>query len=143
MMEITELNPQNKSALESLKSSVWPAADTEHYGDNLPKFFRQEFTLIAKEKEEVIGYITVIIDSGVAQIEPLMVKVELKGKGIGTRLLVTAEEKAKALGVHKMWLETGADWKAKEFYEKNGYTVRTTLPNHTDGRDFVLMDKMI
>ncbi len=142
-MEIIELTPQDGAALESLKAKVWSAADKEHYGDNQPNFFRKEFTLIAKDANEVVGYITVIADSGVAQIEPLMVNPEMKGKGIGTRLLQASEEKAKSMGVHKVWLETGADWKARDFYEKHDYVVRTILPNHTGGRDFVLMDKVI
>lgn len=142
-MEIIEINSLNTSELESFKSQVWPLADKEHYGENQPKFFRSSFTLIAKENNEIVGYISVIIDTGVAQIEPLMVKAELKGKGIGTKLLQAAEKKAKEIGVHKIWLETGSDWLAKGFYEKHGYIVRTTLPSHTGGREFVLMDKMI
>lgn len=142
-MEIVECNIQDKSALDSLKAIAWKAADKEHYGDNQPNFFRKECTLIAKDINDIIGYITLIVDSGVVQIEPLMVNPEMKGRGIGTQLLQVAEEKAKALGVHKIWLETGADWEAKQFYEKHGYVVRTILPNHTGGKDFVLMDKMI
>ena len=76
-----------------------------------------------------------------AQIEPLMV--DPRGKGIGSALILAAETKAKEIGVHKMWLETGTTWKAKMFYEKCGYTVRIILPNHIAGYEFVLMDKMI
>jgi len=57
--------------------------DEEHYGVNQPKFFRDTFTLVAKDDEEIIGYVTVIIDSGVAQIEPLMVAIDRKEQGIG------------------------------------------------------------
>jgi GNAT superfamily N-acetyltransferase len=142
-MEIIETNPLDNPELELFKSQVWPFADKEHYGENQPKFYRNKFTLIAKEDDGIVGYISVIIDTGVAQIEPLMVKTELQGKGIGTKLLQSAEQKAKEIGVHKIWLETGFDWLAKGFYEKHGYTIRTILPNHTGGRDFVLMDKMI
>ena len=141
-MEITSINPQQESELQAFKGLVWPAADKEHYGENQPKFYRNEFTLIAKDNDQIIGYISVIVDTGVAQIEPLMIKADLKGKGIGTRLLQEAEEKAKSLGAHKMWLETGSDWQAKGFYEKHGYQTRAILPNHTGGREFVLMDKI-
>ncbi len=142
-MEITEINQEQESELKAFKGFVWPAADKEHYGDNQPNFYREEFTLIAKDGDQIVGYISVIVDTGVAQVEPLMVKTDLKGKGIGTKLLQSAEKKAKDLGVHKIWLETGSDWQAKGFYEKHGYQVRTILPNHTGGREFVLMDKMI
>ncbi len=141
-MEITELNQSQNSELELFKSQVWPLADQEHYGENQPKFYKNEFTLIAKENNEIVGYISIAIDTGVAHLEPLMVKNDLKNTGIGTKLLQSAEEKAEALGVHKVWLETGSDWLAKKFYEKHGYQVRTTLPSHTGGREFVLMDKI-
>jgi predicted N-acetyltransferase YhbS len=142
-MNISEMTEQDLSALEAFKEHIWPPADHEHYGDQQPDFYKKEFTLITKDNEEIIGYITVLIDSGVAQIEPLMVKTELKGQGIGTKLIRAAEDKAKELGAHKVWLETGVDWKSKAFYEKNGYRIRTVMPNHTGGRDFVLLDKML
>ena len=137
------MTQDQESELKIFKGFVWPEADREHYGETQPNFSRDEFTLISKEDNEIVGYISVIIDTGVAQIEPLMVKPDLKGKGIGTRLLQAAEEKAKSLGAHKVWLETGSDWQAKGFYEKHDYQVRTVLPNHSGGREFVLMDKMI
>ncbi len=142
-MEITDLKTSEYLELESFKSLVWSLADKEHYGANQPKFYKQSFTLVAKQHDEIVGYISVIVDTGVAQIEPLMVKTELKGTGIGTKLLQSAEEKAKGLGVHKIWIETGSDWLAKGFYEKNDYQVRAVLPNHTGGHEFVLMDKML
>ncbi len=129
--------------LEALKSVAWIAADKEHYGENQPNFYQKEFTLIARQDRAIIGYITVKIDTGVAQIEPLMVNPERKGQGIGTKLLLKAEEKAYALGAHKVWLETGQDWQAKGFYEKHGYVIRTTLPKHHGEREFVLMDKFL
>jgi GNAT superfamily N-acetyltransferase len=72
-----------------------------------------------------------------------MVAIDRKGQGIGTALIKAVEEKAKSLGAHKIWLETGTTWKSKNFYEKNGYFVRTIMPNHTGNQDFVLLDKML
>jgi GNAT superfamily N-acetyltransferase len=142
-MEILEISEHQINELDTLKSEAWSAADREHYGDNQPIFFRKEYTLAAKADGQFVGYITIIADSGVGQIEPLMVQPDLKGKGIGIALLKAAEDKAKSLGIHKIWLETGVDWKSKTFYEKHGYQVRAILPNHTGGREFVLMDKML
>lgn len=142
-MELRPLHSNDAQALEVFKAAVWPVADKEHYGDQQPQFSRDELTLLATDGDAIAGYLTLIIDSGVAQIEPLMVAVDRKGHGIGTLLLEAAEAKAKELGVHKLWLETGADWKAKSFYEKHGFIVRAILPNHTGGREFVLMDKML
>lgn len=142
-MNISEYTEGDKESLEAFKAIAWPAADKEHYGDNQPNFFLEKFTLIAKEGDNLLGYISVIADSGVAQIEPLMVLPERKGQGIGSALIKAAEEKAKSFGVHKVWLETGSDWKSRTFYEKHGYSVRVILPNHSGGREFVLLDKML
>ncbi|MBP6857676.1 MAG: GNAT family N-acetyltransferase [Candidatus Pacebacteria bacterium] len=142
-MKITKFEQSDFNALENLKIKAWSSADKEHYGDNQPNFFKETFTLIAKDDYEVVGYITIICDSGVAQIEPLMVDPDKKGQGIGSVLLQEAEKIAKEKSIHKLWLETGKDWKSKDFYIKHGYIIRVELPNHTGNYDFVLMDKMI
>lgn len=142
-MNIIEFSSVDQEILDELKASSWPAADTEHYGDNQPGFFKKEFVLLAKGDEKATGYISVTCDSGIAKIEELIIRLDLKGNGIGTALLNAAEEKVKILGCHKIWLETGSDWKAKDFYLKQGYNIRTILPNHTGNREFVLMDKII
>jgi len=131
----------NPELFEQFKAKVWPVADAEHYGYQQPDFQKKEFTLVAKENDEILGYVTVLIDSGVAQIEPLMVYP--RGMRIGSALIVSAEAKAKEMGVHKVWLETGSNWEAKKFYEKHGYITRTILPNHIGGHEFVLMDKTL
>lgn len=88
-MQITE--QINNEALEQFKSKVWPIADREHYGDQMPNFTKEEFMLVATEGEEIVGYISVLIDSGVDQIEPLMV--DPRGTGIGSVLIQAAEAK--------------------------------------------------
>lgn len=142
-MEIVELNQSQKHELETFKANVWPEADREHYGEENLNFFKKECTFLAKENGEVVGYISLVIDTGVAQIEPLMVKKEMRGQGIGAMLLLKAEAYAKDHHVHKIWLETGSEWSAKSFYEKHGYQIRSLLPHHTHGQEFVLMDKML
>ncbi len=142
-MEIIEYRDTEHSALEAFKASVWPAADAEHYADTQPDFYKKEITLLAKQGDDIVGYCTLIADSGIAQIEPLMVAVDKKGQGIGTILIKAAEEKAREMGIHKIWLETGDTWKAKDFYIKSGFTIRTVLPNHTGHQDFILFDKML
>lgn len=157
IVELEEDNKKGHDALGEFAKKVWLAADKEHYGDTIPDFTRHKFTLVAREhasafknttseissSEDILGYIMVTIDTGVALVQPLMVKTELKGRGIGTQLMQAAEKKAKDLGAHKMCLETGVDWKAKDFYLKNGYAVRAVLPNHYGHYDSVLMDKML
>lgn len=142
-MKITKFEQSQSEQLEVFKAKAWPVADIEHYRENPPHFFNESFTLVAEEDENIVGYITVVCDSGVAQIEPLMVDPDKKGQGIGSALLEETEKIAKEKGIHKLWLETDKEWKAKEFYLKHGYTIRAELPNHIGKQTFVLMDKFI
>lgn len=142
-MNITEYIDKDNAPLEAFKAHVWPLADKEHYGENQPVFSDISRTYLARKDNQIIGYVSVRIDSGVAQIEPLMVHPDYQGQGIGSALLAHAEQIAHSLGAHKIWLETGNHWRSKRFYEKQGYSVRTLLPNHTGGGDFVLLDKML
>ncbi|MEI6022228.1 MAG: GNAT family N-acetyltransferase [bacterium] len=142
-MEIKEYTISDLESLEIFKSAVWPVADMEHYGDKMPDFYKKEITYLAKEGDTILGYVTIIIDSGIAQIEPLMVAVDTQGQGIGTKLISYIEQELKKMNVHKVWLETGATWKSCPFYIKNGYTERCILPNHIANQDFILFDKML
>lgn len=142
-MNIIELDKNTASALEIFKNNEYPALDREHYGDNPPNFVPKEVTLIIKEDEEIIGFITIVIKAGITYIDSLLVGAKYRHKGVGQQLVRSAEDKAKELGSHKIWLETGIDWPAKSFYEKLGYTVRTVLPNDIGHKDCVLMDKML
>lgn len=143
MLDITILAGQEKDALEKFKEEHWLAADEEHYGANIPNFRKHEYTLIARDGEKVVGYIYLLVDTDVALIESFLVHTGERRKGIGAALLKRAEEKAAEEGCHVIKLETGVDWHAKEFYEKQGYTLRAHLPNYYGGRDFILMDKRL
>ncbi len=142
-MKINELNKGDESILQALKDREYPALDKEHYGDDQPDFEEKEFILIAKEQELIAGFIKIIIRFNIAYIDSLLVGNDFRGKGYGKELVKTAELKAKENGAHKIWFETGLTWKAKSFYEKLGYTVRTILPNDVGHQEFVLMDKML
>lgn len=141
-MKISEFKLEDKSALEEFKGNNWPAADLEHYKDKQPDFSKSSHTLVAtNDIGKIIGYIIFTIDTGITWVESMIVDSKARGQGIGSELITHAENLAKSKGSHKIWLETGLDWKAKSLYEKLGFTVRATLPNHYGHQDFVLMDK--
>ncbi len=142
-MKIIETDSENNSALKAFKLIEWPEADKEHYGDNLPDFTKHAGTLIADEAGEIQGYISYSAVAGVGKIESIIVGKKFRGRGVAKRLLETVEQKMKTVGVHKVMLETGANWQAKKVYEKQGYQVRVVLPDDCGHQDFVLMDKML
>jgi ribosomal protein S18 acetylase RimI-like enzyme len=140
-LEIGELVTKDSSALDSLKEDGWTEADKEHYGDPLPDFTKSEFIITAHDGERYVGYVSFIYDLGVARIDSVLVTPEYQGQGLGQRLMLEAESRVKRLGAHKVYLETGANWKARRLYEKLGYEVRATLPDYWGHLDFVFMDK--
>lgn len=142
-MNIAKLKNGDESALKRFKDKEYPILDREHYGNNPPDFSPKEMTLIVKDAGAMYGFISFIVKAGIAYIDSVLVDRQHRGKGIGRRLVATAEKKARMLGAHKIWLETGASWPARRFYESLGYSTRAVLPNDVGHKDCVLMDKML
>ena len=65
-------------------------------------------------------------------VELLFIPPNLRGKGIGTRLMQQIEEFAQARGLVGIWLDTFS-FQARPFYEKLGYSVFGTLDGHPIG----------
>jgi ribosomal protein S18 acetylase RimI-like enzyme len=140
-MKIIKLEQNDKSLLELFKGEEWPEADGEHYGSHDLNFARYADTLIAKDEDRIIGYISFFIELGVAHIDSVIVGKKFRRKGMAEKLINEVEVQAKSLGAHKIRLETGVDWKARFLYEKLGYNIRAILPNYYGNKDFILMDK--
>ncbi len=143
VLKISVYKGIKKSMLKAFEDEQWPIADKEHYGDAIPHFRKQKYTIVAIEGSLIVGHAYLFIDTGVATIDSLLVHHTLRRKGIASALLQEAESKAKVENCHVVSLETGRDWKAKEFYEKHGYTTRAILEGYYGNKDFLLMDKRI
>ncbi len=65
-------------------------------------------------------------------IELLFVPDALRGSGLGSRLVGQAEEQARARGCIGAWLDTFS-FQARGFYEKLGYSLAGTIPDHPVG----------
>ncbi len=142
-IKIIKLEEADNSLLGVFKSEEWPEADKEHYGNKEINFSKNFYTLVAKEEDKILAYISFFIELGVAQIDSLIVGKKSRRKGLAKILINEVEAQVKLLGVHKIRLETGIDWNARLLYEKLGYNTRAILPNYYANKDFVLMDKDI
>ena len=65
-------------------------------------------------------------------VSTVFVDEEYRRKGIGTRMIREMEERASAMGVNTIRLDT-FDWQGKEFYEALGYQCVGHYNNAVDG----------
>ncbi|WP_183284167.1 GNAT family N-acetyltransferase [Cupriavidus alkaliphilus] len=67
---------------------------------------------------------------------------DLRGHGIGSRLLLQAESSARALGTHGAHLDT-FEWQAASFYSKHGYAEFGRLNDFPLGSYRLFMSKRL
>ena len=65
-------------------------------------------------------------------VELLFVPEQLRGQHLGAKLLAQAEAEAQARGCIGAWLDTFS-FQARGFYEKLGYELAGTIPDHPRG----------
>jgi ribosomal protein S18 acetylase RimI-like enzyme len=54
-----------------------------------------------------------------------------------------AEAIAKQYKLHKVYLDTGKNWKAAKFYESLGYKKTGELPKHLEQQDYIEYSKFL
>ena len=92
-----------------------------------------KFFVFAKDKtQNVIGGIRAICFWNTLHIELFWISEKHRGKGIGKKLIKSAESFAIENNCEKAFVET-TSWQAKPFDEKNGYNLMGTLNNRPKG----------
>jgi GNAT superfamily N-acetyltransferase len=66
----------------------------------------------------------------------------LRGQNLGTRLIAQAEAIARARNLTGIWLDT-FEFQARGFYEKQGFTLFATLPDHPKGHNRYFLQKRL
>ena len=79
---------------------------------------------------------------GWMHIDVLWVHEDFRKKGIGSKLLVEAENEAIRRGCHHVHLDT-MSWQAPEFYLNHGYKVIGILPDIPDGNKKYMLQKSL
>ena len=88
--------------------------------------------LLRDEVGQVAGGLNGSSHYGWMFVDRLVVREDLRGQGLGSRLLTEAEDKAKRRGCIGVYLDTH-DFQAKPFYEKHGYTEFGVLEDFPPG----------
>ena len=99
--------------------------------------------IVEYDKEgNVIGGIIGGTYWGWMHIDVLWVHEDFRKKGIGSKLLVEAENEAIRSGCHHVHLDT-MSWQAPEFYLNHGYKVIGILPDIPDGNKKYMLQKSL
>jgi GNAT superfamily N-acetyltransferase len=111
------------------------AATGETYYSPLAIFLRDE-------RDAVLGGAIGHVWGGWLELAHLWVSEPLRGQGYGERLLLAAEEEARAHGCRGVSLTTFS-FQARPFYEKFGYEVFGEIPDFPAGHAFYVLRKTL
>jgi GNAT superfamily N-acetyltransferase len=90
----------------------------------------------------LVGAASFGVAGGVGELRQILVRAEQAGTGVGSRLLTAVEAHCRTLGCHKLRLET-AEYQARGFYEKHGFTVAHILDDDRFHRTWYVMAKRL
>lgn len=90
----------------------------------------------------LLGGLTSDIQWHVLRVDLFWVREDLRGQGIGRKLMALAEDQARRQGCLYIQLST-FDFQAREFYEKIGYDCVATLDNYPPGHSLDFMRKYL
>lgn len=102
-----------------------------------------KFSVFARDDAgQVVGGIRAVCYWNMLHIELLWIDEMQRGKGLGRRVIDTAEAFALSKGYRQALLFTNS-WQARPFYEKCGYTAQATIADYPEGHEAYLMTKTL
>ncbi len=107
------------------------------------KEIKDDVFFVAKEREEILGCISLILSEGdVAELRDLVVEPAHRGKGIGERLVEYAQQWCVQNKVRKLFCCTFPH--TQGFWLQQGFMIEGALKSHfKEGEDLVIMSKFI
>lgn len=97
--------------------------------------------VIALEGERVIGTCRLRFSNGICKLERMAIACELRGAGIGLRLLEGAEGEARRRGAERIVLH--GQLTARGFYERGGYLASSEDVLVEEGIEHVRMERSL
>ena len=124
-MKIIDLNEQQLEAVEEGLS----AFDDRHI---TCKMEGQIQLGIEEDGRLVAGLDACVTAFKILYVSTVFVEEDCRRKGYGKRLMEEMEQRAKAMGINTIRLDTFS-WQGKEFYEALGYKIVGSYENDEDG----------
>lgn len=97
---------------------------------------------VAVEKGKVVGAISLLLGDITCRIEDIAVKEGFQRKGIGTKLMESAEDVAKEHGCSIIWCTASKDEEICGFYRAMGFVAKD-LPKSLKDRNIIKMEKSL
>jgi ribosomal protein S18 acetylase RimI-like enzyme len=100
--------------------------------------------LVAKIGQRLAGFCVSREDDMLVWLSWIGVHPECRRKGIASALLGALDERARALGAHKIWCDSRTNNElSKTVLAAYGYRQICTIRNHWYGQDFILWEKSV
>lgn len=93
----------------------------------------------------IVGFIVAEASRGIGHIISIDVLAESRRSGLGSKLLLGAEQRLRAIPCHTVQLETAVDnVSALAFYKRHGYHIVSTIPRYySNGTNAFLLQKSL
>lgn len=137
MIEVRPILKEDHPAILALVETLPEWFDSDARGRAIPADLRRQDGFVALSKGEVVGFITLFFAEGRLNIGWLGVRLDSQGKGVGSRLLVCAEEFARHHGLTEIATYTLGEGVAYEpyeatrrFYFDRGFTIYQRNTSH-------------
>ncbi|HEX6976230.1 MAG TPA: GNAT family N-acetyltransferase [Vicinamibacterales bacterium] len=102
----------------------------------------QWLAFFVRESDHVVAGIAGNTWAGTCELRQLWVHPAKRGGGLGTKLLLAAEQEARRRGCTRVVLMTFS-FQAPAFYERHGFDVLATIDGHPLGHRNLLMSKRL
>jgi len=141
-MTITKAITSDTSKLYALELELFSEVNYPLSRNGFYYHIKNNLLYVAKQDEEVVGYILTLIKRSHPKVYSLGVSEAFRGQNIASKLFETTINELKALGFKKLELEVRTDnIGAIELYKKLGFqTQRTSEVFYLDGCDAFIME---